>query len=68
MLRSTLQNAEILFKDYENIFRCHRSFIVNVDHIAEVKGNSQGYKLFLDSIDFPVLVSHKKIQELQKLI
>ena len=68
MLRSTLKNTEILLSDYKNIFRCHRSYIVNIDHIVEILGNSQGYKIFLDSIDFPVLVSHKYIPEFQKLI
>ncbi len=68
MLRSTLKNTEILLSDFENIFRCHRSYIVNIDHIIEIQGNSQGYKIFLDSIDFPVFVSHKYIPEFQKLI
>lgn len=32
---------------YENIFQCHRSFLVNVNNITSAKGNSNGYQLRL---------------------
>ena len=68
MIRSTLQKAEEVTTEYEFIFRCHRTFIVNINHITEIKGNSQGYKLFFKNIDFPVIVSQKYINEFSKLI
>lgn len=68
LLRSSLIKAEALIKKYENIFKCHRTFIVNIDHISEIKGNSQGYKLYFEGLDFPALVSQKYISELNKRI
>ncbi len=68
MIRSTLQKAEEVTTEYEFIFRCHRAFIVNINHIVEIQGNSQGYKLFFKNIDFPVIVSQKYINEFSKLI
>lgn len=68
MIRSTLQKAEEVTTEYEFIFRCHRTFIVNINHIVEIQGNSQGYKLFFKNIDFPVIVSQKYINEFTKLI
>ncbi|MCK5823686.1 MAG: LytTR family transcriptional regulator [Bacteroidales bacterium] len=68
MIRSTLQKAEEVTTEYEFIFRCHRTFILNINHIVEIQGNSQGYKLFFKNIDFPVIVSQKYINEFTKLI
>lgn len=68
MIRSTLQKAEEVTTDYEFIYRCHRTFIININHIIEIQGNSQGYKLFFKNIDFPVIVSQKYINEFSKLI
>ena len=61
MIRSTLKKTEELVKKYNFIFRCHRSFIVNINYINEIQGNSQGYQLFLEKIEFPVYVSEKYI-------
>jgi len=66
MIRSTLNQAEELLKKFDFIMRCHRSFIVNINHIKEIQGNSQGYKLFFENIDFPALVSQKYIPEFRK--
>ncbi len=68
MIRSTLNQAEELLKKFDFIMRCHRSFIVNIDRIKEIKGNSQGYKIFFENIDFPALVSQKYIPEFRKRI
>ncbi len=56
-LRCTLKQIEELFKDYSNIIRCHRAFIVNIDKIKHVDGNAQGYRLHIDDTDRTVLVS-----------
>jgi hypothetical protein len=68
MIRSTLVKAEELLKDYFFIFRCHRSYIININYINEIKGNYQGYQIFLENIDFPVMVSQKYITEFKKRI
>ncbi|WP_080777763.1 LytTR family DNA-binding domain-containing protein [Chryseobacterium phocaeense] len=41
----------------EAIKKCHRSYIVNLDKVKNIRGNAQGYKLSLSEIDFEIPVS-----------
>ena len=41
-IHTTLTAVAEELKDYENIFQCHRSFIVNVNNITSARGNSHG--------------------------
>ncbi|MBN2616197.1 MAG: LytTR family transcriptional regulator DNA-binding domain-containing protein [Bacteroidales bacterium] len=68
IVRSTMNRAEEILQDFDYFFRCHRSYLVNINHIKEVQGNSQGYKLYFDNIDFPALVSQKYLLEFNKRI
>ncbi|MCT2563062.1 LytTR family DNA-binding domain-containing protein [Chryseobacterium herbae] len=45
----------------DKIKRCHRSYILNLNHVKSLKGNAQGYKLFLSEIDFEIPVSRSFI-------
>ncbi|PLX17227.1 MAG: hypothetical protein C0599_13970 [Salinivirgaceae bacterium] len=65
LIRSTLIKAQELMKDYNYFFKCHRSYIVNVNHIDRVEGNSQGYRLYFENFEFDVPVSKKAIRELK---
>ncbi|WP_223558220.1 LytR/AlgR family response regulator transcription factor [Chryseobacterium lathyri] len=44
----------------DSIKRCHRSYIVNLNQVKSLKGNAQGYRLFL-SDDFEIPVSRSFI-------
>lgn len=68
IVRSTLKKAEQEVGEYDFIFRCHRRYIVNINHIKEIQGNSQGYKLYFENIDSPALVSQKFIPYFKKKI
>lgn len=68
MIRSTMKKATEAAKEFAFIVRCHRTFIVNINHIKEVSGNSQGYKLSLKNLDFPVYVSQKYIKSFKESI
>ncbi|HPI20277.1 MAG TPA: LytTR family DNA-binding domain-containing protein [Candidatus Kapabacteria bacterium] len=68
LIRSSLNKAEEKIAEFDFIIKCHRSFIVNINHIKEIKGNSQGYMLYFENIDFPALVSQNNIEEFKKLI
>lgn len=59
LLRNTLKNVELIFNNNENIIRCHKSFLVNLQYVKKVSGNAQGYKLHLNFTDIPVPVSRK---------
>nr|WP_315034989.1 LytTR family DNA-binding domain-containing protein [uncultured Chryseobacterium sp.] len=55
-LSSILQQTET-----DLIRKCHRSYIVNLEKVKNIKGNAQGYKLILPEIDFNIPVSRSFI-------
>lgn len=57
LLRNTLKNMEDQFGAESHIFRCHRSYLVNLRKVISVSGNSQGYKLHLSGTDELIPVS-----------
>jgi hypothetical protein len=69
LFRNTMKNIEAMLAAYPQVFlRCHRSFIVNIEQIKTVKGNSQGVNLMLgDGIDY-VPVSRTNIPRLKELL
>jgi len=68
MVRTSMAYAEELLKEHKFIVKCHRSYIVNINYIDRFEGNSQGYKLYFENIDFPIPVSKNFAGELQELI
>ncbi|MCD4745858.1 MAG: LytTR family transcriptional regulator DNA-binding domain-containing protein [Bacteroidales bacterium] len=68
MIRSSLKKALETVNELDYILRCHRTFIVNTNHIKEIEGNSQGYKLYFEMLHFPVLVSQKYIKSFKETI
>lgn len=48
ILRNSISNAESVLASFENVYRCHRKFLVNLERVSKVEGNSQGYRLQLD--------------------
>lgn len=68
LIRSTLLKAHEKLKEYNFIFKCHRSFIVNINYIDKVEGNSQGYRLFFEHVDFEIPVSKNMVNKLKEKI
>jgi hypothetical protein len=68
MVRTSLLNAEEILKDHKFILKCHRSYLVNVNHIDKIEGNSQGYRLFIENVGSPLPVSRNSVDKLQGLI
>jgi len=64
--RITIKELESVLKPYPNIFKTHRSYLVNLDHIKNVTGNAQGYKLQLDNIMQKIPVSRNRITKFNK--
>ncbi|MDR2622434.1 MAG: LytTR family transcriptional regulator [Dysgonamonadaceae bacterium] len=54
--------------NYPNIFRCHRSFIVNLKKMQSAKGNSNGYQIYLNHYKKSIPVSRKYVDGLKQLI
>ncbi|ROL61804.1 LytTR family transcriptional regulator [Bacteroidetes/Chlorobi group bacterium ChocPot_Mid] len=68
MVRSSLKKAEEILKDYKFIFKCHRSYIVNINHIEKISGNFQGYRLSINGLDFQIPVSQNYISKFKEII
>lgn len=66
LLRSSLTRLESQIS-VENIVRCHRSYIVNLDRVMKVTGNAQGYKLHLETSEFLVPVARKYSEIIERL-
>lgn len=57
LIRLTLKQAEATARASSDIVRCHRAFLVNLQRVSRVEGNSQGYRLRLDGCADEVPVS-----------
>ncbi len=57
ILRTTLTKIYSELSDYNHMIRCHKSYIINSNHIREIRGNARGYTLQSSSITFPIPVS-----------
>ena len=67
-IHTTLTAVIDELKDYENIFQCHRSFVVNVNNITSAKGNSNGYQLILGTGTKSIPVSRSYVPRLKSFI
>ena len=68
ILRNTLKNIENQTQDIQSVFKVHRAFIVNINYIEKVHGNSQGYRLKLKNIDKEIPVSRNYTKKLKNKI
>jgi DNA-binding LytR/AlgR family response regulator len=67
-VHTTLSTVIDELKDYENIFQCHRSFVVNVNNITSARGNSNGYQLRLGKCPSSIPVSRQYVPKLKAFI
>ncbi|WP_291527921.1 LytTR family DNA-binding domain-containing protein [Bacteroides sp. UBA939] len=68
LLRATMKQAEEAVAACLFIVRCHRAFLVNVNAVVKVDGNSQGYRLRLEGCKSEVPVSRAYSKEVKMLI
>ena len=66
--RNTMSNVDEQLKDYPFIFRTHRAFMVNLNHITESKGNAQGYQLKLDGTETWIPVSRGNLAAFDEMV
>ena len=59
MIRMTMLLAEEQCNSYKNLVRCHKSFIINTNHIQRVSGNSRGYLVGMQFTDEKIPISRK---------
>mgnify|MGYP000241331955 CR=1 FL=1 len=68
LLRITLKELETHLQDFPNIYKTHRSYLVNLDTITAYGGNAQGYQLSLQNYDHKVPVSRSKLKEFDEYL
>jgi tetratricopeptide (TPR) repeat protein len=57
LYRITLKKIESSLIIYEEFIRCHKSYIVNINHLKKITGNSQKYKMVMNLIEMEIPVS-----------
>ena len=67
-IQSTLAAVLEDLAGFENIFQCHRSFVVNLNNISAARGNSNGYTLELGGGVVTVPVSRSYVPKLKSFI
>lgn len=67
LLRVNLKNIESQLNNSFTL-RCHRSYIVNVNAITAISGNTNGYKLRMSGTEFSIPVSRPKGREVMEKI
>ena len=68
LVRMKFSETEEILKNYNFIFKCHRSFLINKNFVDKAKGNSQGLKVSLKKVDFLIPVSRPYVAKLKELI
>lgn len=67
LLRVNLKNLESQLNNSFTL-RCHRSYIVNVNAISAISGNTNGYKLKINGSEYSIPVSRPKGKEVMEKI
>lgn len=67
LIRNTLKNisAEI---DKKDLFKCHRAFMINLNKVEKVEGNSHGIAITLSQIDRQIPVSRSNTKAFTELL
>jgi hypothetical protein len=68
LLRNTMKYAETLLSSYPGICKCHRPWLVNLDMVIKVNGNSQGLRLHIDGLAEEIPVARSNSAELRTLL
>ncbi len=64
-IRSTIKQMEESLQNHSIFIRCHRAFIVNINHISSAQGNAQGYQLTLSNVHQEIPVSRTYLKNLK---
>jgi hypothetical protein len=65
VIRNSLKAVSAALTEHPYLFRCHKSYLVNLKKVNHVSGNAQGYKLHLPGLDQPIPVSRQWNEEIK---
>ncbi len=57
LFRTTLKKLENHLEKEPGLYRCHKSFLVNLQQVNKLSGNAQGYRLHMKNTDLQIPVS-----------
>jgi hypothetical protein len=57
LFRMSIKNLEEQHPLSDSLFRCHKSYIINLQHVNHISGNAQGYSLHIFNNDTKIPVS-----------
>ena len=57
LIRLSLKQLEIQLENLSQIKRCHRSYLINMQHITSIDGNARSLTIQLDKVATPIPVS-----------
>lgn len=62
LLRTTLKSAITALSDFDSIIQCHRSYLININFIENIKGNALSKKCIMHFSDSIIPIARPKIQ------
>ncbi|MFC0877575.1 LytTR family DNA-binding domain-containing protein [Saccharicrinis sp. FJH2] len=62
MIRATLNSAISALSGYDSIIQCHRSYLINLNHVENVKGNALSKRCILLYSESTIPIARPKIQ------
>ncbi|MFD2035968.1 LytTR family DNA-binding domain-containing protein [Belliella marina] len=68
VIRCTISEFENDNSCHSQIFRCHRSFIINLDKVKQIEGNTTGYRLWMHQKLSDVQVSRSNVFDFKQKI
>ena len=57
LIRLSLKQLEVQFKNHSQVKRCHRSYLINTEHIITIDGNARSLTIQLDKVPTSIPVS-----------
>gem|GEM_PF-6036801 len=57
VVRTSLASAEASLSNFPFMYRCHKSYLVNLDKLDRISGNTKGFWFHLKNMDEPIPVS-----------
>jgi glucan phosphoethanolaminetransferase (alkaline phosphatase superfamily) len=68
MIRQTLSKVETLMSGFQNIKKCHRCCLVNIDQISRLTGISPNFTLEAKGLDFRIPIARQNVAKFRKLL
>lgn len=66
VIRYTLKQLSLDWSSYTSMYRCHKSYMINLRHVAEVSGNAQGLRIKLHGVERLIPVSRQLTKDIRE--